>query len=184
MMNLLCFGEFRSRVGAQPKPWRLQMDQYRKLEKISIFDNMSLSDIAYFELILFYNLIPSLNSNQLRNLKNEPPSGIIFAVKYSKVTRDGSNPMELMEKTLSTEKRRHPRVNVDLPVRYGRTNLFLKYGRVVNASEGGLLVHLPEEMGVGQRLALKLFFPSRSEFLVLNSIRLKHLSKWFGRIFI
>ena len=77
--------------------------------------------------------------------------------------------MELMEQTLSTEKRRHPRVNVDLPVRYGRTNLFLKYGRVVNASEGGLLVYLPEEMGIGQRLALKLFFPSRSEFNTLET---------------
>jgi hypothetical protein len=40
---------------------------------------------------------------------------------------------------------------------------------VVNASEGGLLVHLPEEMGVGQRLALKLFFPSRSEFNTLET---------------
>ena len=76
--------------------------------------------------------------------------------------------MELMEETLSTEKRRHPRVNVDLPVRYGRTNLFLKYGRVVNASEGGLLVYLPEEMGVGERLGLKLFFPSHSEFNTLE----------------
>ncbi len=77
--------------------------------------------------------------------------------------------MELTEETLCTEKRRHPRVNVDLPVRYGRTNLFLKYGRVVNASEGGLLVYLPEEMGIGQRLALKLFFHSRSEFNTLET---------------
>lgn len=169
MMNLLCFGEFRSRVGAQPKPWCLRMGKIKKLKKCSILDNMSISDIAYFELILFYNLIPSLNSSQLRNLSGRPPSGIIFAVKYSKVNRDGSNPVELMVKNVSTEKRRHPRVNVDLPVRYGRTNLFLKYGRVVNASEGGLLVHLPEEMGVGQRLALKLFFPSRSEFNTLET---------------
>jgi len=67
MMNLLCFGEFRSRVGAQPKPWCLRMGKIKKLKKCSILDNMSISDIAYFELILFYNLIPSLNSSKLQN---------------------------------------------------------------------------------------------------------------------
>lgn len=77
--------------------------------------------------------------------------------------------MELMEKTLATEKRKYPRINVDLPVKYSRANLFFKYGRVVNASEGGLLVYLPEEMGIGQRLGLKLFFPSHSEFNTLET---------------
>lgn len=39
----------------------------KNLKKCSILDNMSISDIAYFELILFYNSIPSLNSSQLQN---------------------------------------------------------------------------------------------------------------------
>jgi len=39
----------------------------KKLKKCSILDNMSISDIAYFELIFFYNSIPSLNSSQLQN---------------------------------------------------------------------------------------------------------------------
>lgn len=77
--------------------------------------------------------------------------------------------MELTTKSFTSEKRKYPRVNVDLPAKYSRTNLFFKFGRVVNASEGGLLVHLPEEMGVGQRLALKLFFPSPSEFNTLEA---------------
>jgi c-di-GMP-binding flagellar brake protein YcgR len=77
--------------------------------------------------------------------------------------------MELTTKSFTSEKRKYPRVNVDLPAKYSRTNLFFKFGRVVNASEGGLLVHLPEEMGVGQRLALKLFFPSQSEFNTLET---------------
>jgi len=77
--------------------------------------------------------------------------------------------MELMEKTLATEKRKYPRINVDLPVKYSRANLFFRYGRAVNASEGGLLVYLPEEMGIGQRLALKLFCHSRSEFNTLET---------------
>jgi PilZ domain len=79
--------------------------------------------------------------------------------------------MESMEKNLASvtsEKRKHPRFSVDLPIKYGRTNLFFKYARAVNASQGGLLLRLPEEMEVGQHLALKLFFPSQSE---LNTIK-------------
>jgi c-di-GMP-binding flagellar brake protein YcgR len=77
--------------------------------------------------------------------------------------------MELTGKSFTSEKRKYPRFNVDLPTKYSRTNLFFKFGRVVNASEGGLLVYLPEEMGIGQRLALKLFFSSSSEFNTLET---------------
>jgi hypothetical protein len=70
--------------------------------------------------------------------------------------------------SVTSEKRRHPRFNVDLPIKYGKNQIFLKYARAVNASEGGLLLRLPEEMEVGQHIALKLFFPSRSE---LNAIK-------------
>jgi len=71
-------------------------------------------------------------------------------------------PMELVEANLDSEKekRKYPRFDVDLPIKYSRANLFFKYARAVNASEGGLLLHLPEELGVGQQLILKLFFPS------------------------
>ena len=85
--------------------------------------------------------------------------------------------MELMEKSLTSEKRKHPRFNVDLPVKYSMTNFFSKYGRAVNASEGGLLIHLPEEVEIGQRLALKLFFPSRSE---PNTIETSVQVVWMG----
>jgi hypothetical protein len=79
--------------------------------------------------------------------------------------------MELPEKSeasVDAEKRKHPRFNVDLPIKYGRTQLFLKYARAVNASQGGLLLRLPEEVEIGQHLALKLFFPSHAE---LNTIK-------------
>ena len=72
--------------------------------------------------------------------------------------------MDSIQEKIIPEKRKHPRFSVNLPVKYSRSNLFFKYARVVNASEGGLLVHLPEEIGIGQRLALRLFFPSRSDF--------------------
>ncbi len=80
--------------------------------------------------------------------------------------------MKSAKKSPTSEKRKYPRFNVDLPVKYNRTNLFFRYGkfaRAVNASEGGLLVHFPEEMSIDQRLALKLFFPSRSEFNTLET---------------
>jgi hypothetical protein len=56
------------------------------------------------------------------------------------------------------ERRMHRRFSLDLPIEYypvessvGRT------GRALNASEGGLLVYLPEPMETGQFLRLKLF---------------------------
>jgi c-di-GMP-binding flagellar brake protein YcgR len=77
--------------------------------------------------------------------------------------------MELFEEGLTLEKRKYPRVDIDLPVKYSSSNLIFKYGRVVNASQGGLLVLLPEEMGIGQRLGLKIFLPSHSEFNTLET---------------
>ncbi|HUL36988.1 MAG TPA: PilZ domain-containing protein [Thermodesulfobacteriota bacterium] len=77
--------------------------------------------------------------------------------------------MGLSAESLTPEKRKYPRVDIDLPVKYSSTNLIFKYGRVVNASQGGLLILLPEEMGIGQRLGLKIFFPSHSEFNTLET---------------
>jgi c-di-GMP-binding flagellar brake protein YcgR len=65
--------------------------------------------------------------------------------------------------TVNFGKRNHPSFNVDLPIEYSRTDLFLKHGRAVNASEGGLLLCLPEKMEIGQHLSLKLFFTSDFE---------------------
>ena len=56
------------------------------------------------------------------------------------------------------EKRGHPRFKVDLPIEYSQVNSPISQtGHVINASEGGLLVYLPEKMEVGQYLQLKLF---------------------------
>jgi len=60
--------------------------------------------------------------------------------------------------TAVSEKRRHPRVDLDLTIEYYRTNSrFSHSGRLMNASEGGLLVYFPEQMEIGERLKLKLF---------------------------
>jgi c-di-GMP-binding flagellar brake protein YcgR len=68
------------------------------------------------------------------------------------------------------EKRGYPRFKVDLPIEYSQVDSPIgQAGRVVNASEGGLLVYLPEKMEIGQHLQLKLFFVSGSE---LNTIEM------------
>ena len=76
-----------------------------------------------------------------------------------------------MERSVVLEKRKHPRFDVDLPVKYARATFLKsgKYGRAVNASEGGLLVSLPEETEVGQHLALQLFFYSPPEFNIFET---------------
>lgn len=90
-----------------------------------------------------------------------------------------------MEKNPAPERRKHPRFNINLPVKYNsRFHLFSKYGRVINASEGGLLVHLPEEIVIGQRLPLELFFDSSSELdMIAPSVQVVwtgiHLNKDF-----
>jgi c-di-GMP-binding flagellar brake protein YcgR len=55
-------------------------------------------------------------------------------------------------------------------VRYSKTNSFFKYARASNASEGGLLISLPEKMGIGQHLALKLFLPIESGSSIIEAI--------------
>ena len=58
------------------------------------------------------------------------------------------------------ERRRHPRISVDLPIEYLRLDNFPgpRNGRAANASEGGLLVFLPELLQVGQMLKIMIYF--------------------------
>lgn len=61
--------------------------------------------------------------------------------------------------TVNFEKRRCPRFSVDLPIEYYQINPPVSHsGHTVNASEGGLMVYLPEQLPAGQYLKLKLFF--------------------------
>ena len=73
-------------------------------------------------------------------------------------------------RTLNFEKRRYPRFSVDFPMEYTRKHLVVKQGRVINASEGGLLVYFPEQMEIGQHLRLKLFLTSGSELNMMEVV--------------
>lgn len=79
------------------------------------------------------------------------------------------------EKGIANEKRKYPRYRVDLPIKYSKTNFIFKYGRATNASEGGIMAYLPEEIETGQDIALKLFFPS---FYELNPLEIVGQVVW------
>jgi len=59
------------------------------------------------------------------------------------------------------ERRRCPRFTAALPVEYCRiSNPKSGPGHSINIGEGGLMVSLPEQIEVGKRLRVKLFFSS------------------------
>jgi c-di-GMP-binding flagellar brake protein YcgR len=72
--------------------------------------------------------------------------------------------------TVNFEKRKHPRFSVDLPVEYSRADLSADQGRAMNASEGGLLLYLPEQMEIGNHLKLRLFFTMGSELSAMETL--------------
>ena len=72
---------------------------------------------------------------------------------------------------VNLERRKYPRVTVDLPIEYRRIDSSARQtGRAQNASEGGLLLYLPEQMAIGQELRIKLFFASGVEFSAIEMV--------------
>jgi hypothetical protein len=72
--------------------------------------------------------------------------------------------------TPNFERRRYPRFSVDFPVEYTGKDFAVKQGRVINASEGGLLAYFPEQIEIGKHLRLKLFFTSGSESNMMEAL--------------
>ncbi len=74
------------------------------------------------------------------------------------------------------ERRRYPRFTIDLPIEYQRQGSEKRYsGRALNASEGGLLLYLPEKIEIGEIVRLKLFFALGHD---LNTIELVAQVTW------
>jgi len=67
------------------------------------------------------------------------------------------------------ERRKHPRIRVELPLDYSLADREETYGGIVaNASEGGLLVYFSEATELGALLKIEILFVKGSE---LNTIR-------------
>jgi c-di-GMP-binding flagellar brake protein YcgR len=73
------------------------------------------------------------------------------------------------EGLLVVERRKHPRISVELPMDYSLVDHKENHGGlVVNISEGGLLVYLPEALQIGTLLKIEILFVKGTE---LNSIK-------------
>ncbi len=72
---------------------------------------------------------------------------------------------------LAIEKRRHPRFNVELPLDYQRVNgKEVMGGIAANASEGGLLVYLPERIEIGAHLKIEIFYVHGLELKTVRAV--------------
>jgi len=70
---------------------------------------------------------------------------------------------------VNLERRKHPRFEVDLPIEYCEADSPTGHtGRMMNTSEGGLLIYLPEQIKIGQHLKIKLFFSLGSDLNVIE----------------
>ncbi len=74
-------------------------------------------------------------------------------------------------RTLTKERRKHPRLHLKLPMNYSRKELKGYYGGIVgNASEGGILVYLPEKLNSGEVLKIEILFAQGWELKTVQGI--------------
>jgi c-di-GMP-binding flagellar brake protein YcgR len=78
--------------------------------------------------------------------------------------------------TVNFERRKHPRLSVNLPVEYWQVDNRKSYpAHTADISEGGLLLNISEEIEIGQNLRVKLFFDSGFK---LKTIEAKMQAVW------
>jgi c-di-GMP-binding flagellar brake protein YcgR len=69
------------------------------------------------------------------------------------------------------ERRKHPRISVELPFEYsGADSKEIHGGVSANASEGGLLVYLPEAIEIGAALKIEILFVKGPELNTMKGI--------------
>jgi c-di-GMP-binding flagellar brake protein YcgR len=101
------------------------------------------------------------------------PRKYLTAVRRKK----GKDKSKFKEGTFIVERRKHPRIRVQLPLDYSLADSEQSYGGIVsNASEGGLLVYLPEAIKIGTLLAIEILFVKGLE---LNTIKATTKVVWF-----
>ena len=72
---------------------------------------------------------------------------------------------------LAIEKRKYPRFSVELPLDYSRLEGKQTLGGMVaNASEGGLLVYLPERVEMGALLKIEIFYVRGLELDTIKAV--------------
>ena len=116
-----------------------------------------------------------LDDPLFRFLRRLPASGMkgvsMIPQKFTTTVRSKrrKDESQAKEDIFVIERRRHPRVVVEFPFDYSRTDGEEKYGGfATNASEGGLLVYLPEVIEKGTSLKIIILFLKGS---ALNTIK-------------
>jgi c-di-GMP-binding flagellar brake protein YcgR len=72
---------------------------------------------------------------------------------------------------LAIEKRKYPRFSVELPLDYARVEADATHGGIVaNASEGGILVYLPERIETGALLRVDIFYVNGLELTTVSAV--------------
>jgi c-di-GMP-binding flagellar brake protein YcgR len=72
---------------------------------------------------------------------------------------------------LAIEKRKYPRFSVELPLNYSRADAKETFGGMVaNASEGGLLVYLPERIEMGALLKIEILYVKGLELDTIKAV--------------
>jgi len=87
------------------------------------------------------------------------------------VNRNNPSTSQTKMGVLSIEKRKYPRFSVELPLNYSRAEgKETLGGMVANASEGGLLVYLPERMEMGAFLKIEIFYVRGLELDTIKAV--------------
>ena len=88
-----------------------------------------------------------------------------------KVNRNNPSVSQTRMGVLSIEKRKYPRFSVELPLNYTRAETKdILVGMVANASEGGLLVYLPERIELGGLLKIEIFYVKGLELDTIKAV--------------
>jgi len=88
-----------------------------------------------------------------------------------KMNRNNPSVSQTKMGVLSIEKRKYPRVSVELPLNYSRAERKDTLGGMVaNASEGGLLVYLPEKIELGGLLKIEIFYVRGLELDTIRTV--------------
>jgi hypothetical protein len=105
-----------------------------------------------------------------RNKKSQVVTELVNLKLFYK-KRGKEEDTKSLPRTVSFERRKYPRVNVDLPTRYNEINSSIsRNGRVMNLSESGMLIHSPGQIEIGQHLNSNFSFPSGSEMNVIETL--------------
>jgi hypothetical protein len=88
-----------------------------------------------------------------------------------KMNRNNPSISQTRMGVLSIEKRKYPRFSVELPLNYTRVEgKDILGGMVANASEGGLLVYLPERFEIGGLLKIEIFYVRGLELDTIKAV--------------